>query len=86
MSAGDLRAALRLGADDARTAKLLSRVGMGMCQGRMCGFAADLICGGQAAGGTLRPVAVPVRLGDIADLSPVSTKSTAAPVDLPTSE
>ncbi len=86
VSAGDLRAALRLGADDARTAKLLSRVGMGMCQGRMCGFAADLICGGQAAGGTLRPVAVPVRLGDIADLSPASNKSPIAPVDLPTSE
>ena len=32
-------AVLELGASDARTVKLLSRTGMGWCQGRMCGFA-----------------------------------------------
>ncbi len=29
----------QLGADDARTAKLVARPGMGWCQGRVCGFA-----------------------------------------------
>jgi hypothetical protein len=34
---GRLRAAARLGADDARSIKLLARPGMGWCQGRICG-------------------------------------------------
>lgn len=32
-----------LGAGDPRTIKMLSRTGMGWCQGRVCGFAADLL-------------------------------------------
>jgi thioredoxin reductase len=34
---GGLRAAAALGADDARSIKLLARPGMGWCQGRICG-------------------------------------------------
>jgi thioredoxin reductase len=40
---GELRAAMSLGADDARSAKLLARPGMGWCQGRMCGHAVSAI-------------------------------------------
>jgi NADPH-dependent 2,4-dienoyl-CoA reductase/sulfur reductase-like enzyme len=37
VSAGDIRRACRdLGVDDARGAKLMTRAGMGLCQGRMC--------------------------------------------------
>jgi thioredoxin reductase len=45
VSAGAVRAACRdLGVDDARGAKLMTRAGMGLCQGRMCGRAvADLV-------------------------------------------
>lgn len=67
-----------LGAADARGAKLLSRVGMGWCQGRVCGFAAaQLAIAGERR--ELRPddlrsvekrsLAVPVRLGDLADVA-----------------
>ncbi|HET7899789.1 MAG TPA: FAD-dependent oxidoreductase [Candidatus Nanopelagicales bacterium] len=45
VSAGEVRAACReLGVDDARSAKLMTRAGMGLCQGRMCGRAVtDLV-------------------------------------------
>jgi NAD(P)H-nitrite reductase large subunit len=40
VTAGALRAACRdLGATDARAAKLMTRAGMGLCQGRTCGRA-----------------------------------------------
>ncbi|HEY6739867.1 MAG TPA: NAD(P)/FAD-dependent oxidoreductase, partial [Actinopolymorphaceae bacterium] len=39
VDAAALRRAVQLGADNARTAKLLARPGMGWCQGRMCGTA-----------------------------------------------
>jgi D-hydroxyproline dehydrogenase subunit alpha len=54
---GELRAAIALGADDARSAKLLARPGMGWCQGRMCGHAVSAIIAaagdmaGELAGG-----------------------------------
>ncbi len=38
VTAGEVRAALADGADDAFGAKLWSRAGMGLCQGRVCGF------------------------------------------------
>jgi thioredoxin reductase len=38
VTAGEIRAALADGADDAFGAKLWSRAGMGLCQGRVCGF------------------------------------------------
>ena len=65
-----------LGAGDARTAKLLTRAGMGWCQGRMCGEAvARLVAAAagrehdpytDALGGAARPVAVPVSLRAVA--------------------
>jgi D-hydroxyproline dehydrogenase subunit alpha len=65
-----------LGATDARTVKLLTRTGMGACQGRICGFpvaclaarlngrplgAADLEAFAQ------RPIAAPITLGALAE-------------------
>ena len=42
VTAGELRAACRdLGVDDARGAKLMTRAGMGLCQGRVCGRAVN---------------------------------------------
>ncbi|HSI92814.1 MAG TPA: FAD-dependent oxidoreductase [Jiangellaceae bacterium] len=61
-----------LGATDTRAAKLLSRAGMGWCQGRICGFALSRIAaaeGGGSGGETglvRRPLAVPVPLGALA--------------------
>jgi NAD(P)H-nitrite reductase large subunit len=45
VTAGEVRVACRdLGVDDVRGAKLMTRAGMGLCQGRMCGRAvADLV-------------------------------------------
>ncbi|WGW11582.1 NAD(P)/FAD-dependent oxidoreductase [Saxibacter everestensis] len=59
------------GARDSRQIKQLTRAGMGWCQGRICGFAADCLAAElngepmtpSAAG---RSVAVPVRLGALA--------------------
>ncbi|MGH8823633.1 MAG: FAD-dependent oxidoreductase [Jiangellaceae bacterium] len=61
-----------LGATDARTVKLLSRAGMGWCQGRMCAYATGCLTGVEtglpADPGQLaeRPVATPVPLGELA--------------------
>lgn len=74
VTVGDLRAAVEeLGAADARDAKLLSRAGMGWCQGRVCGYATACLTASWSGQpytpgrvGT-RPVATPVRLGDLAD-------------------
>lgn len=68
-----------LGATDARTAKLLSRCGMGWCQGRVCGEAVSRIVSARTGaadpaarlvtdlvGTGTRPVAVPVPLGLLA--------------------
>ena len=65
-----VREAVALGARDARTVKLLSRAGMGWCQGRMCAAAVDGLCGfddiASLQGASYRPVAVPVPLGALA--------------------
>ncbi|MFB6842790.1 FAD-dependent oxidoreductase [Streptomyces sp. NPDC056361] len=70
--AGRVREAVAdLGARDARTVKLLTRAGMGWCQGRMCGTAVACLA---APDGTpeppaeRRPFAVPVRLSTLAAL------------------
>lgn len=69
------RAHDRLGADDARTVKALTRTGMGWCQGRVCGFAtAELTAACRGSQCTVddlqamnkRVLAVPVRLGELA--------------------
>jgi hypothetical protein len=68
-----------LGAADPRTAKLFSRAGMGLCQGRVCGYAtAGLVaarCGREVAeadlaGMAARPIAQPVPLGVLAGVDP----------------
>ncbi|HEU5157938.1 MAG TPA: FAD-dependent oxidoreductase [Streptosporangiaceae bacterium] len=70
-----LVAAVALGATDPRTVKLLSRAGMGWCQGRVCGHATAALTA-RATGRALaasdlrglvqRPIAQPIRLGDLA--------------------
>jgi D-hydroxyproline dehydrogenase subunit alpha len=89
---GRLRAAAALGADDARSIKLLARPGMGWCQGRICGppVAALLAAGlspetesadprsaGAAGFGLSRPLAQPVPLGVLARLAGLEDSSDA---------
>ncbi|GHF67624.1 oxidase [Streptomyces mashuensis] len=75
VTAGRVREAVDdLGARDARTVKLLTRAGMGWCQGRMCGAAvAALAAAGRPDGAVppspaRRPLAVPVPLAALAAL------------------
>lgn len=72
VTAGRVREAVTdLGARDARTVKLLTRAGMGWCQGRMCGTAvACLAARGDAPEppAERRPFAVPVPLATLAAL------------------
>lgn len=68
ITAGQLRATVReTGADDINRLKALSRVGMGRCQGRMCGVAAAEVLA-QACG---RPVGEVGRLRGQAPIKPV---------------
>lgn len=60
-----------LAVPDLRTAKLLTRVGMGWCQGRVCGPAVRALCGPTGPGLTSverRTLAQPVPLGVLASL------------------
>lgn len=68
-----------LDADDARDVRVTARPGMGLCQGRVCGFALSRLVStgtGHAVDTaaleslTNRQVGVPVSLGDLADLVP----------------
>ncbi|MGP3980150.1 FAD-dependent oxidoreductase [Streptomyces sp. KR80] len=74
VSAGRIREAVAdYGARDARTVKLLTRAGMGWCQGRMCGAAVACLAAGADGGGApppaeRRPFSVPVRLATLASL------------------
>ncbi|MFG2340136.1 NAD(P)/FAD-dependent oxidoreductase [Streptomyces yangpuensis] len=66
--AGRIReAAEDLGARDARTVKLLTRAGMGWCQGRMCSPAVAALAGAEPAADR-RPFSCPVPLGHLAEL------------------
>ena len=65
VTAGSVREALALGAGDERTVKLLTRAGMGWCQGRMCGTAIAGLAG-RAPTPAKRPFARPVPLGVLA--------------------
>lgn len=69
------RSIVDLGATDPRTVKLLARPGMGLCQGRVCGYAtACLVAGARGRtvtasdllGVSSRPIAQPVPLGRVA--------------------
>jgi thioredoxin reductase len=76
VTAGEIRSACReLGIDDARGAKLMTRAGMGLCQGRMCGRAVtDLVVSetgrpaepAAAVRGATRMPALPVPLSVLA--------------------
>ncbi|MFF1558672.1 FAD-dependent oxidoreductase [Streptomyces sp. NPDC058279] len=73
--AGRIREATRdLGARDSRTVKLLTRAGMGWCQGRMCGPAVAALAGETATGAGAapdrRPLSCPVPLRHLAELPP----------------
>jgi NAD(P)H-nitrite reductase large subunit len=59
----------QLGAADARTVKLLTRAGMGWCQGRMCGPAVACLSGDRTPRADSRPLACPVPLAGLADPS-----------------
>ncbi|MFF6947402.1 FAD-dependent oxidoreductase [Streptomyces iakyrus] len=65
VTAGSVREALALGAGDERTVKLLTRAGMGWCQGRMCSTAIAGLAG-CAPTPAKRPFARPVPLGVLA--------------------
>jgi thioredoxin reductase len=77
VTVGDVRNAVaELGVSDGRTAKSLTRAGMGMCQGRVCGQAVSEFvakeCGRMASlkdlqGGAKRPVITPIPLGLLAN-------------------
>ncbi|WP_116209622.1 NAD(P)/FAD-dependent oxidoreductase [Streptomyces olivoreticuli] len=74
VTVGGIREAVTgLGARDTRTVKLLTRAGMGWCQGRMCGTAVACLAAAGTEQGTVppsaerRPLAVPVPLGALAD-------------------
>ncbi|MFG3009210.1 NAD(P)/FAD-dependent oxidoreductase [Streptomyces cinerochromogenes] len=68
VTAGQVReSAGALGAGDLRTVKLLTRAGMGWCQGRMCGPAVAGLAGCPLTAGR-RPFARPVPLGVLAAL------------------
>ena len=73
VTAGALRAAVDdLGADSARSAKLVARTGMGWCQGRVCGYATSCLVADQTGGRPSpplpeRPIAVPLTLGALAE-------------------
>jgi thioredoxin reductase len=61
-----------LGATDPRTVKLLARPGMGLCQGRVCGFAtaclvAQPVTAADLRGLATRPIAQPITLGSLAE-------------------
>ncbi|MFF7790632.1 FAD-dependent oxidoreductase [Streptomyces sp. NPDC007991] len=65
VTAGAVRDALALGAGDERTVKLLTRAGMGWCQGRMCAVAVAGLAG-RPPTPSRRPFARPVPLGVLA--------------------
>ena len=75
VSVGDVTAAVAVGAVDAREVKLLTRAGMGWCQGRMCETGCSLLAAGPVAdpgsalgapAATPRPIAAPLTLGTLA--------------------
>jgi D-hydroxyproline dehydrogenase subunit alpha len=79
VTVAEIDTAIGLGARDLRTVKLLSRSGMGWCQGRECGYATSCLLARRTgrdpdlAGGAGRPVATPVPLGILARPAPPVT-------------
>ena len=64
------KAVTELGATGARAVKLLARPGMGLCQGRVCGYATACLAGHPSAdelrGLATRPIAQPIPLATLA--------------------
>ncbi|MFI5805921.1 NAD(P)/FAD-dependent oxidoreductase [Streptomyces sp. NPDC051561] len=83
VTAGQIREAVdELGARDARTVKLLTRAGMGWCQGRMCGPAVSRLAQGDGRSDSApdrRPLACPLTLGELAQLGEASSDGEASP-------
>ncbi|MEU7124167.1 NAD(P)/FAD-dependent oxidoreductase [Streptomyces zaomyceticus] len=81
--AGRVREAVaEFGARDARTVKLLTRAGMGWCQGRMCGTAVTCLAAGGATpepSPERRQLAVPVPLSTLAALDGATDLSVDSP-------
>jgi NADPH-dependent 2,4-dienoyl-CoA reductase/sulfur reductase-like enzyme len=75
VTVADITRAVDLGARDARTVKLLSRCGMGWCQGRECGYAASCLLARRTGqdpdlvSGAGRPIATPIPLGIVARMA-----------------
>ncbi|MFB8387161.1 FAD-dependent oxidoreductase [Microbacterium sp. NPDC055910] len=79
VDAAQVRATVHsLGADDARDVRVTARPGMGMCQGRVCGFALSCLVGAESgrapAAADLehlakRPVGIPLRVADLAEIA-----------------
>jgi NADPH-dependent 2,4-dienoyl-CoA reductase/sulfur reductase-like enzyme len=65
------RAVSELGASEPRAVKLLVRPGMGLCQGRVCGYATACLTGPLTAAGlrglAARPIAQPITLAALAE-------------------
>ena len=82
VTVGQLRSAVDLGAADIRTAKLLSRVGMGWCQARVCGYPASCLVARWTGtpydplGLSERPLATPIPLSALATTPQAPTKPT----------
>jgi D-hydroxyproline dehydrogenase subunit alpha len=76
VTVGEVLAAVRdLGVVDGRGVKLMTRAGMGICQGRVCGYAASCLVAqalsravtpADLAAFANRPIAQPVTLGRLA--------------------
>jgi len=76
ITTGDVDSAIaELGAIDARAVKLYARPGMGMCQGRVCGYSTGCLVAARAGRATSaddlrgvarRPIGQPIRLGTLA--------------------
>lgn len=80
LTAGELRACVRdTGASELNRLKALSRVGMGRCQGRMCGAAAARLL----AQATAQPLQAVGRLRAQPPVKPVPVVALAAAIDAP---
>lgn len=81
VTAHALRQACALGAQDVRSAKLLTRAGMGWCQGRMCETAVTALAAGGDGTAPLaparRPLSCPVPLRDLAESPPTADPGAA---------
>lgn len=61
-----VKAAVSAGGVEPRTVKLLSRAGMGVCQGRVCGFAVSCLTGDRSRAPLSRAIGQPVGLDALA--------------------